>query len=451
MTVNTKSKEKPGILINRNYALYWIGQAISRFGDYIFDTTLILWITTQVARNQPWAPLAVSGLLVAVSVPVLIIGPIAGVFVDRWTNKRRTMLRMDALRAILIALLLVTTSIIPLSSIVGSRFVAFWQIGLIYAVVLLASVCAQFFNPASGVFFGDIVEEAYRTRASGLGQTMESLALIAGPPLATLLFFAVGVQWALLLNSLSFVASFIAVFNVRVPEITSSLPSEAPTNFFREFGAGLRFYAKSPVLVTILITIILVVMWNEAFNALGIFFVLRNLHAPASFYGFLQASLGLGLAAGAFGASMFARRIGAARLLWSSILAMGILVLIYARLTIPFIALCVIFLLGMTIAATNVPIDALALHVTPREFIGRVIAVFRPVTNLASIVSVSISGWLVSTLLHDFHVTVAGITLGPIDVILMAGGILILVGGIYASFNLRNVKLQDEGKTASEN
>jgi MFS family permease len=451
MKAETDSNKKAGILINRNYAFYWTGQVISRFGDYIFDTTLILWITTQIARNQSWAPLAVSGLLIAVAVPVLLIGPIAGVFVDRWVNKRQTMLRMDALRAILIAFLLIITSIGSLPFISGSQPSVFWQIGLIYAVVFLASVCAQFFNPASGVLFGDIVEEAYRTRASGLGQTMESLALIAGPPLAALLFFSVGVKWALLLNALSFVISFIAVFKIRVPDIDAPAPTdEAPASFFQEFGAGLRFYAQNKVLLTILITVILVVMWDGAFNALGIFFVLQNLHAPASFYAVLQMALGLGLAAGALGATVLTRRVGAARMLWSSILAMGLLVLIYARLTSSWAAFIVVFLIGMTIAATNVPIDPLVLHVTPREFIGRAIAVFRPVTNLASIISVALAGWLVSTILHNFHVSIAGAAFGPIDTLLLVGGIFILIGGGYALLNLRNVTLQDEGKASSE-
>ena len=89
------STERPGLLINRNFALLWSGQIISVVGDFVFETTLVLWIVTRIAQGQPWAPLAVSGLLLAASVPVFIIGPLAGVFVDRW-DKRRTMLGMAA-------------------------------------------------------------------------------------------------------------------------------------------------------------------------------------------------------------------------------------------------------------------------------------------------------------------------------------------------------------------
>jgi MFS family permease len=104
----TAPAKKPGLFINRNFGLLWIGQTISYVGDFVFDTTLVFWIATSLVRGQSWAPLAVSGVLLAVSVPVFAVGPLAGVFVDRW-DKRRTMLAMDALRAMLVFLLLLAS------------------------------------------------------------------------------------------------------------------------------------------------------------------------------------------------------------------------------------------------------------------------------------------------------------------------------------------------------
>src|SRR5215469_13340182 len=87
-------RRSPGLLINRNFGLLWCGQVISITGDFVFDTTLVLWITTFIARNQSWGPLAVSRLLMMTSIPTFVVGPLAGVFVDRW-DKRQTMMRMD--------------------------------------------------------------------------------------------------------------------------------------------------------------------------------------------------------------------------------------------------------------------------------------------------------------------------------------------------------------------
>jgi len=79
-------------------ALLWAAQGLSYIGDQIFDTTLVVWIASVLAKDQTWAPLAVSGVLIAVAIPTLVIGPLAGVFVDR-ADKRRMMIATDGVRA----------------------------------------------------------------------------------------------------------------------------------------------------------------------------------------------------------------------------------------------------------------------------------------------------------------------------------------------------------------
>ena len=100
----TSSEQRPHLLINRNFACLWTGQTISNAGDLFFDTTLSLWIATQLAKGQSWAPLAISGVALAAALPTPLVGPFAGVFADRW-NKRQTMLWMDLGRALIIGVL----------------------------------------------------------------------------------------------------------------------------------------------------------------------------------------------------------------------------------------------------------------------------------------------------------------------------------------------------------
>ena len=124
-TASRQAARKRRLLINRDFTLLWSAQAISKLGDVVFDYTLVFWIATSIAREQRWAPLAVSGIFVATALPTLGAGPIAGVFVDRW-QKRPTMLLMDALRAILILLLLLATGIPPLGS--SWRSISWWSL-----------------------------------------------------------------------------------------------------------------------------------------------------------------------------------------------------------------------------------------------------------------------------------------------------------------------------------
>ncbi|MER6329312.1 MFS transporter [Streptomyces sp. NPDC001034] len=88
------------MLINRDHRKLWIGQLVSQTGDFVFSTTLALWIGTVLLAGRPYAPVAVSGLAVAVPLATLLLGPPAGVFVDRW-DRRRVMMGADLVRAAL--------------------------------------------------------------------------------------------------------------------------------------------------------------------------------------------------------------------------------------------------------------------------------------------------------------------------------------------------------------
>lgn len=431
---------KPGLLINRGFALLWGGQTISVLGDAIFDTTLVLWIATRIAAGQHWAPLAVSGALLAASAPIFVVGPLAGVFADRW-DRRRTMLWMDALRAVLIALLILATGILPLAFVPGGRLTVNWQLGAIYGTVGLASVCAQFFNPSRMSLLGLLVEQPDMARAAGLTQAAASIAAIAGPPVAALLFFAGGIQWALLANALSFAISFVALLAIRVPP-----PVPAPEvktrdeGFWREFAAGLRFFTTSRAMLALLVTGVLVLLGAGALNTLDIFFLQSNLRTSPDLYGVLTAAQGVGLVLGAGLAAAYAERIGVVRVFAWSLVTAGAVTIIYARMTSFAPALAVMALIGVLIAAVNVTINTLLYVVAPQALIGRVSAVFNPITSLAAMLSIALAGYLDSVALRGLHVVTLGMVVGPVDTIYMGVGVLILLGGLNAIANLRGVK-----------
>jgi MFS family permease len=428
------------VLINRNFALLWSGQAVSILGDFVFNTTLVVWIAVELAKGQSWSPLAVSGVFLASSIPTFLFGPVAGVFVDRW-DRRHTMMAADAIRAILIGLLLAAETIASSSPI---RIALFWQLGMVYGVVFLVNLCDQFFRPSMMALIGDIVEEPSQAQAMGLGQVSVSLVTIVGPALAPPLLLLFGVQWALLINACSFVVSFITLLLIRSPRFLRSEQDKQTNNFVKDFIEGLRFLAKTPVLRALLISNVIALLGGGALFALDIFFATQNLHTPAALYGFLETALGAGTIAGAVLASIFAQRLGLVRTIWSSMLVLGVLLLVYARLTGFAPAVIVLFITGVPLAALNVAAGPLLLKVTPREIIGRISSLFNLLSTAASIVGAGVAGYLASSVLQGFHVTLFGLGFGPIDTIFSGASLLIFLGGIYALVQMRPVPVEQK-------
>src|SRR4029453_11920542 len=117
------------VLSNPHFLLIWAAQVLSQTSQNVVNYALVVEVErlTQSSAN-------VSLVVVAFSLPVLLLGPSAGVFVDR-VGKRGVLIYTNVLRALLMA---------------GFLFFAPESLQAIYLVTFLASVISQFFGPAEG-------------------------------------------------------------------------------------------------------------------------------------------------------------------------------------------------------------------------------------------------------------------------------------------------------------
>jgi MFS family permease len=425
------------ILINRDYTLLTAGQAISSLGDAVLGTTIVLWIATDLARGQAWAPAAVGALVLIEEVSQVLVGPIAGVFADRWP-KRRTMLITDGARAIVLSLLTLAAAFSSISFPELAGRSRHGLLGAAYLTMLVVIVCSQFFGPSRFALIGDIVPDERRALASSVGQTNAAICTILGPALAAPLFFGLGAWWALAFDALSFVVSFLAILLMRTRLVPLDIVSEAPPSVKEEFLDGLLVVRDSRVLRTLLLTGFVLMLGYGAVNALSIFFLQENLHASPHLFGVLAAAQGMGVIAGAIAAGIFAERIGIERLLWGASLLFGSAILAYSRLTSFGPGLVVSLLIGVAFAALEVAEAPLILRAAPRGYVGRVSAILVPAYAAGAALSALVAGWLASTVLRNLHTSVLGVTIGPCDALFGVAGSLAIIAGLYAMVNLRN-------------
>jgi MFS family permease len=412
----------PGLRRNRNWHRLWLAQAVSLTGDSIFEVTVMLWVASVIAKGQVWAPTAASGVLIAAAVPVLAVGPIAGVWIDRW-DRRQIMMAADACRAILIATLVV----VP---VLGRQVPTAVALGATYVAVAMESGFAQFFNPSRLALLGLLVAVKDRPHASSMLQATSSTASIIGPPLAAPLLFAAGVQWALVIDAISFAISFAAIRSIKV-STTQRMPEASQRAGFRaDFRTGLQFFATNRILVALTTGVVICTLGTGALNALSVFFLRDNLHAAPGWLGTLYAAISIGAIGGALLCARAVRRIGAARVFWLAMVLGGLLLLAYSRLTELPPALVIVALVGCVFGALNAAAPPLLLALIPQQIMGRTMSVFNTLQQAANIISMAVAGFLAGTTLRGMHVAAGDLRFGPIDTIFGVSAVLIVAGGL---------------------
>jgi MFS family permease len=192
-----------------------------------------------------------------------------------------------------------------------------------------------------------------------------------------------------------------------------------------------KLVARSRVLSTITLAATLVMLGAAAINTLDIFFALHNLHVEPKLYGLLSTTMGVGLLVGAILAGTLAERVGLVRLFSLSVLIAGSILIAYSRMTSFVPALILIFFIGICQAALNTAVLPLFLRVTPREFVGRVATLTSSLVALAQLVGTILTGYLAGQALVGFRQVALGMTFGPFDLIIGAGGVIVVLGALY--------------------
>jgi MFS family permease len=191
---------------NRNYRLLFLGQMVSQLGDW-FNTVAIYALLLDLTGSAT----AVAWMMIVQFLPYAVIGPMAGVVVDR-VNRRRLMISADVLRGVVVLGLLVIR-----------RADQVWIAYLVTAVMVSGSA---FFEPARTATIPNITSDEELLPANALSSALWSGMLAIGASLGGVATVVAGRNVAFVLNALSFFASaiFISLTHYDATPRTTSRP-----------------------------------------------------------------------------------------------------------------------------------------------------------------------------------------------------------------------------------
>jgi MFS family permease len=280
------------ILRQRNFALLWWGQLISAIGDWMLRIALPIYV-----YDQTGSALGIGTMFIVQTLPRVLFGSLAGVFVDRW-NRKRTMVISDLAQTVLVLLLLI-----------GSSPERLWVIYLVAEPQLVA--------------------------ANSLNALSQALIFLIGPSLGGVVMELLGMSSVVLLNSASFLVSGAMISLISV----SSYPPEQYfktadpgttvtatwTTMWQEWLEGLRLVKREFWLISLFIVMGVAAFAQGIINVLFVIFVREVLKAGALEFGWLVAIQGIGGLIGGFIVGQVGKSLQPSRLIILGELMVGLI------------------------------------------------------------------------------------------------------------------------------
>ncbi len=260
----------------RPFRLLWLGQTLSRVGDFMYSTALAWWVLEETGD----AALMGAVLIFAIT-PSLLFYLIGGVAVDRF-SRVGIMLASDVARGAVVLLV----SVLALTDRL--------DIGLIFAATLFFGIVDAFFQPAFTALVPQIVPEAELPSANSLSSMSFSMGRVLGPVAGAGVVALTGIGPAFAINGISFLISALFLLPLWRLE-TPPVAPEPGASVVRELRAGIAFVRGTPWLwVSILAFALTNISLAGPYAVSMPFLVSDNLGGDVELLGVLYAIFPLG-------------------------------------------------------------------------------------------------------------------------------------------------------------
>jgi len=360
----------------RNFFPLWIGQVLSLLGSRVVQFSLIWYMAQTTGSATTLSLAALVGL-----VPEILLGPIAGAYVDRWDRQ---------------LVMIIADGAVALASW-GLAYL-FWidavEIWVIYIVLFVRSIGGSFHQSAEQASISLMVPEGQLTRVNGLNQIVNGVLTIAGPALGALMLVLLPYYGVMLVDvATAILAIFLLmIINVPLPDRDSS--GEEQPSLWLDLREGMTYILRWRGLMIIVgMAMVTHLLLTPAYTLLPLM-VSDFFNGSAGQLGLLEGFLGLGMLAGGIIISLwggFKRRIYTT-MSGFIILGMGLLVLGLAPADLFVIALAGVLVIGLAVPLVDAPMMAILQASVDPKIQGRVFSLMGSLLGLAAPIGLILGG-----------------------------------------------------------
>ena len=360
----------------KSFVPVWIGQAFSLAGSKIVQFALVWWLTELTGS----ATVLATATMVAM-IPEIILGPIAGAYVDRW-NRKRVMIVADALIAL------------------ASLWLAyqFWagtmQVWYVYVVMLVRSFGGMFHYPAMSASTTLMVPKKHLSRVAGANQTLNGTLSIVAPVLGALLMSVLDLQFVMLVDVGTALLAVLPLLFVFIPQPDKKEASGTPGSIWADIRDAFQYLRGWKGMMAIMgMVMIFKIALTPAFSLIPLL-VQEHFQGGAGEYSAVEAAAGVGILVGGLLISLWG---GFKKKIYSFMLGLfGIGIGIFLLGLLPSggiqSAVVVVFFIGFMIPIVDGPFMALLQSTIAPEMQGRVFALIGSLFMLTSPIGLAIAG-----------------------------------------------------------
>jgi MFS family permease len=364
-----------GVVQSPRYFPLWLGQLISNFGDTLHYIALVVLVFRLTGQG-----LAVAALVAAEVVPVLVLGPVAGVVIDRFSRKA-VLIGADLFRAGLVLTLL-------------------WPQGAWHAYLVAAGLVAgnTFFNPTVQAVIPVLTTEEQRLAANSVAWSTGRLVQILASAAAGALIALIGTGPAFATNAASFVASALLISTLRIPAHAGQLGAGTKRGLGSYFGdarTGLAFARQDRFVSRLLLVQALASLATGATSAMLVVLSERHLHLPPAGFAWLIGAIGVGALLGPLIPNTLARDYRDAQWLFVPYVIRGIGDVLLAVFTPLPAALLLLFIYGLNTSTGMVVFNSTVQGAVPDAVRGRVFTLLDVTWSAMRLLSLGLGGVLV--------------------------------------------------------
>ncbi|MBG0771887.1 MAG: MFS transporter, partial [Anaerolineaceae bacterium] len=210
----------------RNFLIVWLGQTFSILGSSLTSFGFSVWLFEQLDAAMPFV---ITGI--ALSLPRMILAPVAGTLADRYSRKR-IMIFADAGAAVVSAFLLVM--------VVSGRFSA----PLIYLSAFLSAIFGAFQSPAYMAATATMIPKDELVRFGGIRQFGDAAILLLTPILGALLYSSVGLGGIIIIDLATFIIAALVLILIPIPQpklVTKPDDEKGKKSHLRTIVGDLKF------------------------------------------------------------------------------------------------------------------------------------------------------------------------------------------------------------------